>query len=173
MVTRMRDRLPFVAYLGLILILWVANASGATIYNYEAYGNTLDGPAGTPFGACTSESFTSQKLSLSNCSSAPGVVTSADSLATFTALHADSSLALSNAVLTNGVTASGYARTVDILSPGSSNVAYLGFTFQVDGVLTDSGLGQARVALSFGERCKWLCLVKFFQQCNHSLRSTL
>ena len=121
-----------------------------SIYNYEAYGNTLDGPLGqTPSGLCSSETFVSVVFSVSNCSSASGVVTSASSLATFTALHAQSSLTLANATLPAGITASGYARTVDDLS-APSGVAFLGFTFDVDGTLADSGLTDALVTLNFG-----------------------
>jgi PEP-CTERM motif len=132
-------------------VVVLSSSASAAIYNFEAYGNTLDGPIGTTIsGPCTSQSFTSQTLSVSNCSSAPGVKTSADSLATYTVLHADSSLTLSNATLPNGIFASGYARTVDSLSLISLGVAYVGFTFQVDGTLTDSGLSQAVVVMSFG-----------------------
>lgn len=71
--------------------LWIPCASGSSAtYNYEAYGNTLDGPFGqTSSGPCSAESFVSTLLSISNCSSAPGVVTSASSFSTYTSLHAN------------------------------------------------------------------------------------
>jgi hypothetical protein len=76
---------------------------------------------------------------------------SAHSLATFAAMHVDSSLTLTNASLANGIIASGYARTVDALDLGSTSasIAYLGFTFHLDGTLIDSGLTMARVVFTF------------------------
>jgi hypothetical protein len=132
--------------------LLLSCAWGGTIppYNYEAYGNTLDGPLGeTPSGTCSSETYVSIVFSVSNCSPASGVMMSANSLATYTAVHADSSLSLTSASLPAGITASGYARTSDFLV-GSPSVAYLGFTFDVDGTLANSGLTAALVTMNFG-----------------------
>jgi hypothetical protein len=119
-------------------------------YNFETYGNSLDGGPTTVSGPCTAQVFSSVTLSISNCTaSGAGVSTSGDIQATFSALHVDSSLALSNAALPSGITASSYARTVDTIN-ADPNVAYLGLTFHLDGTLSDSGLGSARIVLSFG-----------------------
>jgi len=132
-------------------------AWGNDLYNYESYENTLNGPLGVrPTGVCESNLFVSTLMSISNCSLAPGVVGSADSLATNTAIHADSILTLTNATLLSGIEASSYARTVDTIdlrvssSLGNTGVAYLGFTFDVDGTLVDSGLTDAGVTFGFG-----------------------
>jgi hypothetical protein len=124
--------------------------AASQVYNYEAYGNTLDGPIGTPSGACTSESFVSQIISLSDCSSASGVSTSARSLATFTSLKAESSTNLMNASLSADFFASGYARFEDILTIGSPNVQSLSMTMHLTGNLVNSGMSLARMVLSFG-----------------------
>ena len=141
----------------LILLLPCAWAGTVpTIYNYESYGNTLDGPLGNTVGTCASYTYVSTTLSVSNCAPAAGVVMSASSLATFDALHVQSSLALSNVSLPAGITSSGYARTSDTLdihvssSLGSTGVEFVGFTFEVDGMLADSGLTNALVTLNFG-----------------------
>jgi hypothetical protein len=134
-----------------LLTLSVCSFCAASqVYNYEAYGNTLDGPIGSPSGTCTSESFVSQTLSISNCSSAPGVSTSARSLATFTALKAESTTTLVNASLSSDLFASGYARFEDILTIGSPDVQSLSMTMHLTGSLTNGGLTLARMVLSFG-----------------------
>lgn len=49
--------------------------------------------------------------------------------------------------------ASGYGRTVDNLdlsSPSASGVAFLGFTFNVDGTLSNNGLAQSKLTVNFG-----------------------
>jgi hypothetical protein len=124
---------------------------GDAIYNYESYGNTLSsGVLNPPSGLCSSQTFVSVVLSETNCSPASGVIASADSLATYSTLHADSSLSLSGANLPNGIGASGYARTVDSLEIDTPGVAFIGFTFDVDGSLVNSGLTNAFVTLNFG-----------------------
>jgi hypothetical protein len=124
---------------------------GDAIYNYESYGNTLSsGLLNPPSGPCSSQTFVSVILSETNCSPASGVIASADSLATYTKLHADSSLSLTGANLPNGIKASGYARTVDTLEIDTPGVAFVGFTFDVDGSLVNGGLTDAFVTLNFG-----------------------
>jgi hypothetical protein len=130
------------------LCAW-AGAVGVA-YNYETYGNTLDGPLGTTSGPCTAESFVSQTLSISNCSSAPGVTTSARVLSTFTTLKADSSITLANVALPAGLGASAYGRFEDTLLLGSPQVQSLSMTMHVTGTMADSGISLSRVALSFG-----------------------
>jgi hypothetical protein len=89
-------------------------------------------------------------LSISNCTaSGAGVSTSGGIQATFTALHVDSSLTLSGAALPSGITASSYARTADTIT-ADPDVAWLGMTFHLNGTLSDSGLGSARIVFSFG-----------------------
>jgi hypothetical protein len=65
---------------------------------------------------------------------ASGVIASAGSLATYTTLHADSPLSLTDANLPNGIRAAGYARTVDSLKLDTPGVALVGFTLDVDAV---------------------------------------
>ncbi len=143
---------PVLLLLTAIFPLCGLAASITVPYSYEAYGNTLDGALGTPSGPCTAESYTSQLLSISNCSaSGTGVSTSADSLTTFTTLKADSWLTLTNASLPLGIDASGYGRFEDLLTlVNGSDVQFLALTMHLDGTLSNNGLTNARMSLSFG-----------------------
>ena len=127
------------------LLLAPACLTAASIYNYEAVGTN----AGS--SACSSQTYSDIELSVQNCAVQQGVTVSADAIATYSDLHVDSTIVFSNALLSTGLIASGYARTADMLTVDpSSGVAFLSFAFHIDGSWSDNGVSLVKPALSFG-----------------------
>jgi hypothetical protein len=113
---------------------------------YSATGVNLTGPA------CTSISDTGEAVSINSCEIQAGAIFSGSAAANYSALHASSSLSLTDANLTAPLFTSGYARLtdrlegIDALDPNDT----ISFGIAMDGSWSNSGLSLAKPVLTFG-----------------------